>query len=621
MRRIGLIISAWVALLAIPSISCSDQAPPDSYKEDPQPLGFSVSNPLVKSTASASLASSHAAASTTDPLAYVSVAPGTYPDAFEGSIQNETTKTSSTNILLRNGGFDPVGVPAESGDELSITIYHQGSGPTVVTVKVPSRRPPHVVRTNPAKGRIDVALSISVEVVFTEPVDRSTVSATSLSLAAGNSKIPGSVTVSDDGLTAQFVPASPLSPGVTYVLSMSQAIHDLDGDPLTDAPAVDFTTAKAPGNIIASATTTVADGAGIDPDGYSVQLDGSLTQHVDANGEVSFDAVTAGRHELVLSGLAINCTESTSNVRTVDVAPGATVRLGFEIACAPAAKLDGMLAFVSERDGNPEIYVGNSDGTGILRLTSDTAVDDEPVWSPDGQRIAFVSRRSGHSDIYIMNPDGSNVVRRTNDGENTSPAWSPDGTRIAFSSLRDGEFKIYVTQADGPITAPTLVSFSTGWNAYPAWSPDGRKIAFTSDWRAYDFLYDVYVTSLTDMSITPLLVGPFFYVDGLKFFFQPSWSPDGTKLAVVTCGKAYDTCYEGSTIAIANADGSDLTDVATSKGYSRPVWSPDGRTLLFSTVSCSECTRDGSIRYVTTDRTKTGVLIPNAYNVSLRPQK
>src|SRR5512141_1284219 len=123
MRPTGLIIAACVALLAIPSISCSDQAPQDSYKEDPQPLGFSVSNPLLKSTASASRDNSRAAATTNDELAYVSVAPGTYPDAFEGSIRNETTKTSSTNILLRNGGFDPVGVPAASGDELSITIY------------------------------------------------------------------------------------------------------------------------------------------------------------------------------------------------------------------------------------------------------------------------------------------------------------------------------------------------------------------------------------------------------------------------------------------------------------------------------------------------------------------
>ena len=49
--------------------------------------------------------------------------------------------------------------------------------------------------------------------------------------------------------------------------------------------------------------------------------------------------------------------------------------------------------------------------------------------------------------------------------------------------------------------------------------------------------------------------------------------------------------------------------------------SPDGRTLLFSTVSCSECTRDGSIRYVTADRTNSGLLIPNAYNVSWRPRK
>src|SRR5262245_25310039 len=71
------------------------------------------------------------------------------------------------------------------------------------------------------------------------------------------------------------------------------------------------------------------------------------------------------------------------------------------------------IAFVSERDGNPEIYAANEDGTGQVRVTYHGAQDVSPAWSPDGSRLAFASDRSGVWEIYIMNADGSNLVQRT----------------------------------------------------------------------------------------------------------------------------------------------------------------------------------------------------------------
>ena len=67
-----------------------------------------------------------------------------------------------------------------------------------------------------------------------------------------------------------------------------------------------------------------------------------------------------------------------------------------EIPGASGSPAAGKIAFVSSRDGNPEIYTINTDGTELTRLTNDPAVDEEPAWSPDG-RIAFVSERSGNS--------------------------------------------------------------------------------------------------------------------------------------------------------------------------------------------------------------------------------
>lgn len=104
-------------------------------------------------------------------------------------------------------------------------------------------------------------------------------------------------------------------------------------------------------------------------------------------------------------------------------------------SCVASGGAVPCLAFVSERDGNPEIYVMNVDRTGLLRLTDHAGYDGEPAWSPDGSRIAFVSDRAGGQDIYVMDADGSNVVRRTDEGLNAAPAWSPDGKTIVFSRV------------------------------------------------------------------------------------------------------------------------------------------------------------------------------------------
>ncbi len=73
---------------------------------------------------------------------------------------------------------------------------------------------------------------------------------------------------------------------------------------------------------------------------------------------------------------------------------------------APAA-YGGRIAFMSNRDGNWEIYIMNYDGSGIKRLTNNAANDGLPVWSPDGKTIAFVSDQGGAWAIWAMNPDGS----------------------------------------------------------------------------------------------------------------------------------------------------------------------------------------------------------------------
>ena len=97
---------------------------------------------------------------------------------------------------------------------------------------------------------------------------------------------------------------------------------------------------------------------------------------------------------------------------------------------------NGPIAFVSSRDGNAEIYIMNADGSGVTRLTTNSANDEFPAWSPDGSKIVFTSGRSGNDEIYVMNADGSSVTRLTNNSAaDRYAAWSPDGRRIIFASL------------------------------------------------------------------------------------------------------------------------------------------------------------------------------------------
>jgi TolB protein len=277
-----------------------------------------------------------------------------------------------------------------------------------------------------------------------------------------------------------------------------------------------------------------------------------------------------------------------------------------------------MLAFVSEQDGNPEIYLVRLNGTDLKRLTDDVAADLEPAWSPDGRRIAFASDRGGNGfDLYVMEADGSNVVRLTHDGSSRTPAWSPDGKKVAFSSVRDGQFGIYVLTLDGNLDSPMHLGHDRGWNSDPAWSPDGARIAFTSDWRAFDILYDVYVMGSDGSEVTPLLEGPFAWQDGPTFFFQPAWSPDGRKIAVVTCEAKMLDCYVKSSIATANADGSGLRTLADTNGYAHPTWSPDGRAIAFSWQTCPSCA--GELRYVSADGGESAVIFANGHDAAWRP--
>jgi TolB protein len=154
----------------------------------------------------------------------------------------------------------------------------------------------------------------------------------------------------------------------------------------------------------------------------------------------------------------------------------------------PAWSPDGRIVFARDLDPivgqvDDDIFTMEADGTNQKNLTNSPGVGDfEPSWSPTGRRIAFVSDRDGDGEIYTMRPDGTGVRQLTFDGLGYEfPDWSPDGRLIAFHSGPSGEFDlydVYTIRANGG--DKTRLTFGAGFDGFPVWSPNGRRLAFAS---------------------------------------------------------------------------------------------------------------------------------------------
>ena len=158
----------------------------------------------------------------------------------------------------------------------------------------------------------------------------------------------------------------------------------------------------------------------------------------------------------------------------------------------PSWSPDGRrVVFCSTRgDGeNDDIYVVNVDGTDLRRLTDNGPDwDTFPSFSPDGSKILFrrlFRVRSGeqvltNSEIFVMNSDGTGVVNLSrNAWFDGWPSWSPDGRRIAFSSNRSDPYQIYVMNADGSGAVRVVESPYT--DVRPQWLPDGLGLIFNRE--------------------------------------------------------------------------------------------------------------------------------------------
>ncbi len=223
-----------------------------------------------------------------------------------------------------------------------------------------------------------------------------------------------------------------------------------------------------------------------------------------------------------------------------------------------------------------EIYLVDSDGENLRRVTGYGDITMSPAWSPDGKRISYVSYKSGFSRIYELNLDtGAEwALEPVREGDYITPTYHPDGRHIAFSISGGAQSGLFSFDLERDCCFSHL---SGGrWNDLsPTYSPDGRWMALNSN-RLGTGTPQIYVMPAGGGEAD--LISP--YLHGQEgYYTSPDWSPVGDYVAFHGRIGRYGR-YQ-ILVAQVSDRGRRITRLTEEGNNEDPSWAPDGRHLVF----------------------------------------
>lgn len=232
-----------------------------------------------------------------------------------------------------------------------------------------------------------------------------------------------------------------------------------------------------------------------------------------------------------------------------------------------------------------EMYVVDSDGENLQRLTWDESIVVSPTWSPTGDRIAYTSYRSGFPRIYERDAaSGTDRLLETGqEGQQITPAYHPDGRTITFAVLNGRRSDLHSYDVGRRCCLSERLSEGYYKNLQPTYSQDGDRIAFTSN-RLGTPTPQVYVMPADGGDAD--LISPYRYGER-SYFTDPDWSPLSSKVAFagrVDTGRTRVGGIMRYQILVADLDaGANRLVQLTREGNNEdPSWAPNGRHIVFT---------------------------------------
>ncbi len=227
------------------------------------------------------------------------------------------------------------------------------------------------------------------------------------------------------------------------------------------------------------------------------------------------------------------------------------------------------IVFVSDRSGQPQIYLCAPDGHEVLQVTHHPHGAVSPTLSADASAVAYTSYRTGFPVVQWLDlAQGWERTVTDTPGSSFGAAFSPDGQRLALVMSFLGSPEIFVT--DLTTNTAACISDTTGVPSSPAWHPDGKQVIFSDDRGDGPRLYvaEVPENSQSQASLVRWRTGYHFCTD-------PEFSPDGKQVA-------FTTRLGGELAIVVKGWPNGSSQIIQRGGASHPSWSPDGRYLCYA---------------------------------------